>query len=428
MAIIMDIAAREILDSRGNPTIETEVFLSTGEKGIAAVPSGASTGEFEAVELRDGDKKRFGGKGVLKAIENVEDVISENIVGLDATDQRLVDKILNEIDGTPNKSNLGANAILSVSLAVARAAAEYCGMELYRYLGGADAHLLPVPMMNVLNGGMHADNNVDIQEFMIVPVGADSFREAYRMGAEVYHSLKKTLKGDGLNTAIGDEGGFAPSLKANHEAIEYILKAIESAGYKAGKDVVIALDAAASSFYLKKEKRYNFASEKKMMKADELIKVYEKWVKDYPIVSLEDGLDEEDWGGWKELNSALGKKIQIVGDDLFVTNEERLTRGIKEGSANSILIKLNQIGTLTETLDVVKMAHKNGYRTIISHRSGETADTFIADLAVAVGSGQIKTGAPCRAERVEKYNRLLRIEEELDEVARYAGKAAYRLK
>jgi len=424
MTRITAVQAREILDSRGNPTVEVDVFLASGAVGRAAVPSGASTGENEAVELRDGDKKRYLGKGVSKAVKNVNDVIAEEILGMDALEQREIDRILCELDGTPNKGKLGANAILGVSLAVAKAAAETLELPLYRYIGGVNAHVLPVPMMNILNGGKHADNNVDLQEFMIVPAGASCFREALRMGAEVFHALKKVLKNQGLNTAVGDEGGFAPDLKSNKEAIEVILKAIKEAGYKEGKDVWIALDPAASSFYSKG--KYQLLSEEpKERTTDEMIEFWVEWVKNYPIISLEDGLDENDWAGWKKLTEKLGSKIQLVGDDIFVTNPKFLSRGIKEGVANSILIKLNQIGTLTETLETCQMAHRAGYTTVISHRSGETEDTTIADVAVALNAGQIKTGSTSRSDRIAKYNQLLRIEEELGNQAEFLGIKAF---
>ncbi len=420
MYTITEILAREILDSRGNPTVEVDVHLSSGVVGRAAVPSGASTGEHEAVELRDGDEARYNGKGVLKAVENVNSAIAPELIGYDVRDQAAIDHRLCELDGTPNKEKLGANAILGVSLACAKAAAEASELPLYRYVGGTSASLLPVPMMNILNGGAHADNNVDIQEFMIAPVGAPTFREGLRMGSEIYHALKKTLKEKGHRTSIGDEGGFAPDLGSNEEALELLLEAIERAGYTPGKDVLIALDAAASSFY--RGDHYYLAAEAEPRKsADELIAYWEHLVDRYPIYSLEDGLDENDWDAWKRMTSALGARIQIVGDDLFVTNTERLRSGIAMGVANSILIKVNQIGTLTETLQAIEMAHKAGYTAVVSHRSGETEDTTIADLAVACNVGQIKTGAPCRTDRVAKYNQLLRIEESLGSAARYAG-------
>lgn len=424
MSIIEEVWAREILDSRGNPTVEVEVVLEDGVVGRAAVPSGASTGTYEAVELRDGDKERFGGKGVLKAVEHVNNEIAAEIVGLNALEQREIDRTLIELDGTENKSRLGANAILGVSLAVARAAAEWVGLPLYRYLGGVGANLLPVPLMNVLNGGRHADNNLDLQEFMIVPVGAPTFADALRMGAEVYHSLRRILHERGLNTAVGDEGGFAPYLEANEEALKLLVAAIESAGYRPGEDVALALDPAASEFF--RDGSYYLEGEGRRLTAAEMTEYYADLIGRYPIVSLEDGLAEEDWEGWEDLTRRLGKTVQLVGDDIFVTNPQRLSRGISLGVANSILIKLNQIGTLTETLDTIALARRAGYSTVISHRSGETEDTFIADLAVATGAGQIKTGAPCRTERVAKYNQLLRIEEQLGDAAVYAGKAAFR--
>jgi len=424
MSTIFGLVAREILDSRGNPTVEVECMLDEGAHGIAAVPSGASTGEHEALELRDGQKERYLGKGVTAAVRNVNQLIAPELVGEDAGDQVWIDQILIALDGTKNKSKLGANATLGVSLAVAKAAAAFFGMPFYRYLGGVQAHTLPVPMMNVINGGVHADNNVDLQEFMIVPVGAPTFREALRMGAEVFHTLRSVLKKKGHNTSVGDEGGFAPDLKSNEEAIKVILSAIEQAGYRPGEDVALALDPAASEFY--KGRRYVLASEKDGKKTSEqMIDYYARWVKKYPIVSIEDGLAQNDWRGWKKMTDRLGSSIQIVGDDLFVTNVERLKRGISEGVANSILIKLNQIGTLTETLQAIDVAKRAAYSAVISHRSGETEDTTIADLAVATGVGQIKTGSVCRSERVAKYNRLLRIEEELGETAVYPGKSIY---
>jgi enolase len=424
LAVIADVYAREILDSRGNPTVEVEVVLESGTIGRASVPSGASTGEHEAVELRDGDKMRYGGKGVLNAVENVNDKIAGEIIGFEATDQVGVDRLMIELDGTPNKSKLGANAILGVSLAVAKAAAGMLGTPLYRYLGGPDAKVLPVPMMNILNGGKHADNNVDIQEFMVVPVDAVNFAEALRMGTETFHSLKTVLKKKGYNTGVGDEGGFAPDLKSNEEAIEVILEAIEKAGMKPGKDIFLALDPAASEFFEKK--KYVFAKSDKSAKTPEqMVKFYEAWVKQYPIISIEDGMAEDDWDGWKLLTDALGEKIQLVGDDLFVTNTEILAKGIERGIANSILIKVNQIGTLTETLDCIEMAKRSGYTTVLSHRSGETEDTTIADLAVATNAGQIKTGSASRTDRVAKYNQLLRIEEELATNAIFPGLGAF---
>ncbi len=411
MSQITDVYAREILDSRGNPTLEVEVFLESGAMGRAAVPSGASTGEREALELRDGDKSRYLGKGVLKAVDNVNDVIADQVIGMEAADQVGVDKKMLELDGTDFKSSLGANAILGVSLAVAKAAADEAGLPLYQYIGGANAKELPLPMMNIINGGAHADNNVDIQEFMIMPAGAPNFREALRMGAEIFHALKGVLKGKGYNTAVGDEGGFAPNLKSNEEALEVIMEAIEAAGYKPGDDVLLALDVASSELF--KDGVYTLENEPEPQKtADQLIDFYENLVNKYPIISIEDGMAENDWDGWKKLTDRLGKRIQIVGDDLFVTNPAILKEGIQKGLANSILIKLNQIGTLTETLDAIEMAKRAGYTTVISHRSGETEDTTLADLAVAVNAGQIKTGSLCRTDRVCKYNQLLRIEDE----------------
>lgn len=428
MTAIVDVYGREILDSRGNPTIEVEVELESGYIGRAAVPSGASTGFFEAVELRDGDKSRYLGKGVLDAVDNVNMVIGPEIIGWNALDQVGIDKHMIELDGTPNKGKLGANAILGVSLAVARAAAEALGLSLYQYLGGVNGKALPVPMMNILNGGEHADNNVDIQEFMVMPVGAESFSEALRMCAEIFHSLKSVLKNKGLNTAVGDEGGFAPNLTSNEEAIEVIMEAIEEAGFEAGKDIFIAMDVAATELY-KEDGKYHLEGEGIARTSEEMVNYYETLIEKYPIISIEDGLDEEDWEGWKLLTEKLGKKVQLVGDDLFVTNTERLSKGIELGISNSILIKVNQIGTLTETLDAIKMAERAGYTAVISHRSGETEDTTIADLAVAVNAGQIKTGAPSRSDRVAKYNQLLRIEEELGASSEYNGiKSFYNLK
>jgi enolase len=420
LAAIEDVIARGILDSRGNPTVEVEVILEDDSFGRAAVPSGASTGAFEAVELRDGGD-RYGGKGTEKAVAAVESQIAQRIVGLDAADQRLVDQEMIDLDGTPNKANLGANAILGASLAVARAAAMSAGLPLYRYVGGPNAHLLPVPMMNILNGGSHADSNVDIQEFMIAPIGAPTFREALRQGAEVYHALKSVLKKQGLATGLGDEGGFAPNLDSNRAALDLISTAIEAAGFKVGQDIALALDVAASEFY--SDGSYTFEGGSKS--ADEMTAYYADLVASYPIVSVEDPLNEEDWDGWKTITDELGTKTQLVGDDLFVTNVERLQRGIDGGQANALLVKVNQIGSLTETLDSVDLAHRNGFRCMMSHRSGETEDTTIADLAVATNCGQIKTGAPARSERVAKYNQLLRIEEELDDAARYAGVSAF---
>ena len=421
MAGISNISAREILDSRGNPTVEVEILLEDGTTASAAVPSGASTGAFEAVELRDGDEDRYGGKGVLKAVDNIDEQIVEELLGYEASEQRLIDQAMLDLDGTANKANLGANAILGVSLAVARAAAESVGLPLYRYLGGPNAHLLPVPMMNILNGGAHADTNVDVQEFMIAPIGAPSFTEAVRWGAETYHALKSVLKKKGLATGLGDEGGFAPELATNRAALELIAEAVEKTGLAFGSDIAVALDVAATEFY--RDGVYEFEGAKKT--AEEMTAYYEQLVADFPVVSIEDPLSEDDWAGWTALTTSLGGKIQIVGDDLFVTNPERLRRGIDERSANSLLVKVNQIGTLTETLDAVDLAHRSGFTTMMSHRSGETEDTTIADLAVAVGSGQIKTGAPARSDRVAKYNRLLWIERDLDDAARYAGASAF---
>ncbi|ALE05085.1 enolase [Arthrobacter sp. ERGS1:01] len=421
MALIEAIHAREILDSRGNPTVEVEVLLEDGSVGRAGVPSGASTGAFEAVERRDGDKARYQGKGVLQAVEAVLEAIAPEIEGIDATEQRLIDSMMLELDGTPNKSKLGANAILGVSLAVASAAAVSADLPLYRYLGGPNAHVLPVPLMNILNGGSHADSDVDIQEFMVVPLGASTFSEGLRWGVEVYHNLKSVLQEKGLSTGLGDEGGFAPNLPSNRAALDLILEAIKRAGYEAGKDVALALDVASSEFY--KDGTYQF--EGKSLTAAEMSAYYAELVRDYPLVSIEDPLDEDDWEGWKTLTDAIGDKVQIVGDDLFVTNPERLARGIETKTANSLLVKVNQIGSLTETLDAVSMAQRAGYTTITSHRSGETEDTTIADIAVATNAGQIKTGAPARSERVAKYNQLLRIEEDLEDAARYAGTSAF---
>ena len=422
MTDIEVIIAREILDSRGNPTVEADVILSSGAVGRAAVPSGASTGEHEAVELRDGDKSRYVGKGVLKAVDNVNEVIAPELEGMDASDQRELDSTMCELDGTPNKSKLGANAILAVSMAAARAMADELGINLYQYLGGFTASLLPTPMMNVLNGGAHADSNVDFQEFMVMPVGAPSFSEALRWGVETFHTLKGVLKKRGYNTAVGDEGGFAPSLKSNTEAIEVLLEAITQAGYKPGEQIAIALDPAASEFYDEEKKKYVFKkSDKSEHSSDDMVKIWADWVRQYPIVSLEDGLAENDWDGWKLLTDELGKTIQLVGDDIFVTNIDILQRGIDSGVANSILIKLNQIGSVSETIDAINLARENGYTAVISHRSGETEDTFIADLAVATGVGQIKTGSASRTDRIAKYNQLLRIEEELGAAARFNG-------
>ena len=421
MATIDAVGAREILDSRGNPTVEVEVALDDGVIARAGVPSGASTGAFEAVERRDDDKSRYLGKGVLNAVNAVIDVIAPELIGFEASEQRLIDLALIDLDGTKNKGKLGANAMLGVSIAVAKAAAESADLPLFRYLGGPNAYLLPVPMMNILNGGSHADSNVDIQEFMIAPVGAPTYREALRMGAEVYHSLKSVLKGKGLATGLGDEGGFAPNLPSNREALDLILVAIEKAGFKAGTDVALALDVAATEFYTAD----GYAFEGKTVSVDKMIDYFAKLVADYPLVSIEDPLDEDDWAGWIDLMSAVGEKVQIVGDDLFVTNPERLARGIKERAANALLVKLNQIGTVSETFDAVALAHRSGFAAMISHRSGETEDTTIADLAVATNAGQLKTGAPARGERVNKYNQLLRIEEELDDAALYVGTRAF---
>jgi enolase len=422
--LIADIVAREILDSRGNPTIEVDVTLEDGSLGRAAVPSGASTGEHEAVELRDGDKSRYNGKGVLNAVEHVNNTIAEELTGYDALEQAEIDALMIRLDGTPTKAKLGANAILGVSLAAAKASAISLKLPLYRYIGGTNAKTLPVPMMNILNGGKHADNNVDIQEFMIVPVGAPSFAEALRTGAEVFHALKSVLKKKGYNTAVGDEGGFAPNLKSNEEAVEVILEAIKNAGYAAGKDVFLALDPASSEFF--DNGKYVFSKSDKSSKTpDQMVKYYEHWVAQYPIISIEDGMAENDWTGWKLMTDALGKKIQLVGDDVFVTNTEFLKKGIDMGVANSILIKLNQIGTLTETFDAIEMAKRAGYTCVISHRSGETEDSTIADVAVAANTGQIKTGSASRTDRIAKYNQLLRIEEELGESAHYAGLATF---
>ena len=428
MSVIESVYAREVLDSRGNPTVEVEVALESGAEGRAIVPSGASTGAFEAVELRDGDKGRYLGKGTQNAVNNVNTIIAPELEGLDAFDQPGIDGLLLELDGTPNKGKLGANAILGVSMAVARAAANELGLPLFQYIGGVNAKQLPVPMMNILNGGEHADNNVDVQEFMILPVGAPCFKEGLRMGAEVFHALKKVLGEKGLACGVGDEGGFAPNLGSNREALELIVEAIKAAGYEPGKDVMLGLDVAASEMYNEETKKYVLAGEGKELTAAEMVDLYEDWTTNFPIITIEDGLDEEDWAGWKVLTERLGKKVQLVGDDLFVTNTERLERGIEAGVANSILIKVNQIGTITETLDAIEMAKRAGYTAVISHRSGETEDTTIADLAVAVNAGQIKTGAPSRTDRVAKYNQLLRIEEMVGEQARYCGlKSFYNL-
>ena len=426
MTTIVDVFGREILDSRGNPTLEVEVYLESGVMGRAAVPSGASTGEHEAVELRDGDKSRYNGKGVLKAVENVNEKIADELIDLDATEQVEIDNLLIELDGTENKGNLGANAMLGVSLACARASAEFFGLPLYRYIGGVNARTLPVPMMNILNGGKHADNNVDFQEFMVMPIGAPSFKEALRMGAETFHALKSVLSKKGYNTAVGDEGGFAPNLKSNEEAIEVILEAISIAGYKVGTDIAIALDPAASEFFIKEKNAYHLfkSAPNQLIPIEKMVDYWAGWAKNYPIVSIEDGLAEDDWDGWKLMTEKLGGKIQLVGDDLFVTNTNRLAKGIDLGVANSILIKVNQIGTLTETLDAIELAKINGYTSVISHRSGETEDSTIADLVVALSCGQIKTDAPARSDRVSKYNQLLRIEAELGDTAAYAGWSA----
>lgn len=424
MSAILDIRSREILDSRGNPTVEVEVITENGAFGRAAVPSGASTGKYEAVELRDGDKNRFMGKGVLNACKNIEEKITEALIGEDIFDQVLIDKTMLEIDGTDNKANLGANAILGVSMAIAKAAAMESGQPLYRYLGGVNAHVLPVPMMNILNGGSHADNSIDFQEFMVMPVAADTFSQSLRMGTEVFHTLKSVLKSKGYSTNVGDEGGFAPNIKSNQEAIEIVLSAIEKAGYKPGEEIMISMDAAASEFYLEDEKVYHFhQSTGDKLTSSEMVSYWQDWVKKYPILSIEDGLHEDDWSGWKEMTTKLGDKIQLVGDDLFVTNTTRLERGITEEVANSILIKVNQIGTLTETIEAVRLATRNGYTSVMSHRSGETEDTTIADLAVALNTGQIKTGSASRSDRIAKYNQLLRIEEELGDTAVFPGLA-----
>ena len=425
MAFIEEVIAREVLDSRGNPTVEVEVYLDDGAMGRAIVPSGASTGVHEAVELRDGDEERYLGKGTLQAVHNVNEIIAPEIIDWEAFDQTGLDKFLIELDGTPNKGNLGANAILGVSMAVARAAADSVGLPLFQYLGGINGKVLPTPMMNILNGGSHADNTVDIQEFMIMPVGAPSFREALRMGAEVFHNLKKVLKGKGMNTAVGDEGGFAPNLSTNEEAIQVIIEAIEAAGYKPGEDVMIALDVAASEFYDADKDIYNLTGEGVSRTAEEMVEYYEMLCEKYPVISIEDGLAEDDWNVWKILTEKLGKKVQLVGDDLFVTNTGRLEEGIAKGVANSILIKVNQIGTLTETFDAIEMAKKAGYTAVVSHRSGETEDTTIADIVVGLNAGQIKTGSLSRTDRIAKYNQLLRLEEILGESAQYAGRSAF---
>lgn len=425
MSIIVDVYAREVLDSRGNPTVEVEVYTESGAFGRALVPSGASTGEYEAVELRDGDKSRYLGKGVQNAVNNVNEIIAAEIIGFDVTDQVAVDQALIELDGTENKGKLGANAILGVSMAVARAAADFLELPLYQYLGGFNAKTLPTPMMNIINGGEHADNNVDIQEFMVMPVGAETFKEALRMGAEIFHNLKAVLKDKGLNTAVGDEGGFAPNLGSNEEALKTIVEAIEKAGYKPGEQVKLAMDAASSEFYNKEDGKYHLKGEGKVLSSEEMVSFYEDLVSKYPIISIEDGLDENDWEGHKLLTERLGKKVQLVGDDLFVTNTKKLSEGIERGISNSILIKVNQIGTLTETFDAIEMAKRAGYTAVISHRSGETEDSTIADIAVATNAGQIKTGAPSRTDRVAKYNQLLRIEDQLAGMSQYAGKSAF---
>ena len=423
MSYIVEVHARQILDSRGNPTVEVEVLTDDGAMGRASVPSGASTGIHEAAELRDNDKKKYGGKGVLKAVKNVNDLIGEAIVGYDITQQAAIDQVMIDLDATPNKSKLGANAILAVSMAVAKAAAEEAGLPLYRYIGGTNAKTLPVPMMNILNGGAHADNKIDFQEFMIMPVGAESFSEGLRWGVEIFHTLKSVLKKKGFSTNVGDEGGFAPNIQSNEEAIEIVLEAITAAGYKTGSQVAIAMDAANSELWDAKKKKYVFhKSSGKAVSSDELVKFWESWVKKYPIISIEDGMAEDDWNGWKNLTDALGKKVQLVGDDLFVTNVDRLKQGIDKGIANGLLVKVNQIGTITETINAVTMAQHNGYNTIMSHRSGETEDVTIADLAVALNCGQIKTGSASRTDRIAKYNQLIRIEEELGNTGIFLGK------
>jgi enolase len=424
MSVIVDIRAREILDSRGNPTVEVEVLTENGVMGRAAVPSGASTGKHEAVELRDNDKSRYLGRGVLNACNNIDDKLRDALIGEDVFEQRYIDDIMIELDGTENKSVIGANAILGVSLAVAKAAAEESGQSLFRYVGGVNSHVMPVPMMNILNGGSHADNSIDFQEFMIMPVGAEQFSEGLRMGVEVFHHLKSVLKSKGYSTNVGDEGGFAPNIKSNEEAIEIVLKSIEAAGYRPGIDIMIAMDAAASEFYNEKEKLYHFhKSAGKKLSSDEMVEYWTNWVNKYPIFSIEDGLHEDDWASWSKLTKALGSRVQLVGDDLFVTNTKRLQRGIEEEAANSILVKVNQIGSLTETIDAVNLATRNGFTSVMSHRSGETEDTTIADLAVALNTGQIKTGSASRSDRIAKYNQLLRIEEELGDSAYYPGRS-----
>lgn len=423
MSVIIQINARQILDSRGNPTVEAEVIIETGIMGRAAVPSGASTGKHEAVEIRDGDKKVYGGKGVFQAVNNINKIIATELMGVSVFEQQMIDRIMLGADGTDNKSNLGANAILAVSLAAAKAAANELGMPLYRYVGGVNARTLPVPMMNILNGGAHADNKIDFQEFMIMPLGAGSFSEALRMGVEVFHQLKNVLRKKGYSTNVGDEGGFAPNIQSNEEAIETVLKAIEEAGYKPGKDIWIAMDPAVSEMWDSKKKKYVFhKSDGRALSSDEMVEFWKKWIKKYPIISLEDGLAEDDWAGWKKLTAAVGDKVQLVGDDLFVTNVKRLQQGIDEKVANSILVKVNQIGTLSETINAVEMAHRSAYTSVMSHRSGETEDTTIADLAVALNCGQIKTGSASRSDRIAKYNQLLRIEEQLGDDACFPGK------
>ena len=421
MSLISEVKAREILDSRGNPTVEVDVYTETGAFGRAAVPSGASTGKHEAVELRDNDKSRFVGKGVLQAVDNVNTSITKEIVGYSVFEQNLLDRIMIELDGTPNKSKLGANAILGVSLAIAKAAAMESGQSLYRYIGGVNANTLPVPMMNILNGGSHADNAIDFQEFMVMPVNADSFSQSLRMGTEIFHNLKKVLSDKGLSTNVGDEGGFAPNIQSNEQAIEVVLTAIEKAGYRPGEDVFIAMDAATSEFYNAEEGVYHFASTGDKLTSDQMVNYWADWVKKYPIISIEDGMDEDDWDGWQKHTASIGKKVQVVGDDLFVTNVNRLQNGIEKGVGNSILIKVNQIGSLTETINAVNLAKKNSYTSVMSHRSGETEDSTIADLAVALNTGQIKTGSASRSDRMAKYNQLLRIEEELGEMAVFPG-------
>ncbi|WP_214483624.1 phosphopyruvate hydratase [Bacillus sp. SM2101] len=425
MSIIVDVYGREVLDSRGNPTVEVEVYTESGAFGRALVPSGASTGEYEAVELRDGDKDRYLGKGVIQAVNNVNEIIAPKMVGFDVTDQVAIDKALMALDGTENKGNLGANAILGVSMAAARAAADFLEIPLYQYLGGFNAKTLPVPMMNIVNGGEHADNNVDIQEFMVMPVGAQNFKEALRMGAEIFHSLKSVLKAKGYNTAVGDEGGFAPNLSSNEEALQTIIEAIEKAGYKPGEQIMLAMDVASSELYNKDDGKYHLEGEGVVKTSEEMVSFYEELVEKYPIISIEDGLDENDWEGHKLLTERIGHKVQLVGDDLFVTNTKKLEEGIEKGISNSILIKVNQIGTLTETFDAIEMAKRAGYTAVISHRSGETEDSTIADIAVATNAGQIKTGAPSRTDRVAKYNQLLRIEDQLQETARFDGLASF---